>query len=119
MNELYDQYGYYHHETVSFAFEGASGFAKMQSLLSGLRENPLTQIGEDKVTKCIDYLTQTELDIPKAAVLSYYLDKAKVMVRPSGTEPLVKVYLTAVGDRVFCANKIEQLKSAMTKVLQD
>ena len=119
MNELYDQYGYYHHETVSFAFEGASGFAKMQSLLSGLRENPLTQIGEDKVTKCIDYLTQTELDIPKADVLSYYLDKAKVMVRPSGTEPLVKVYLTAVGDRVFCANKIEQLKSAMTKVLQD
>lgn len=117
MNQLYDQYGYYHHETISFAFEGATGFAKMQTLLAGLRERPLTQIGDNKVVKCIDYLTQTELDIPKADVLSYYLNKAKVMVRPSGTEPLVKVYLTAVGDREFCANKIEELKKAMTKVL--
>ncbi len=68
----------------------------MKGLLVGLRKNLPQFIGGLEVVKTIDYLTQTEFDLPKADVLVFNLDGgAQLIVRPSGTEPLIKMYLTA------------------------
>lgn len=96
LDGIYAEYGEYFHRTVSFAYEGVSGAKRMQEVLAAMRENPITEIDGSPVTEFIDYLTQTERDLPKSNVLSYKAaDGSKLIVRPSGTEPLIKVYVTA------------------------
>lgn len=104
MNDIYAKYGVYTNKTVSFEFAGAEGSVKMQQLLNKLRENTPKSIGGNKVVESIDYLTQTQFDLPKSNVLSYAMeDGSLVIVRPSGTEPLIKTYITA------CKTKEENL----------
>lgn len=96
INEIYGQYGLYTHRLATYDFPGAEGNAKMKSLLSSLREALPTQIGGTKIVKTVDYLTQTEADLPKSNVLSFFMeDGSQLIIRPSGTEPLIKMYLTA------------------------
>ena len=123
MNELYDRYGYYQNTTLSYSFEGAEGMEIMANKMSQLRQRPFQEIAGMKVTKIADYeLSQsadlttgekTEIKLPKSNVLSYSLEGgAAVIVRPSGTEPKIKVYVTSVG-------KDLQNASAITKQLGD
>ena len=96
LDEIYGKFGKYYHRTVSFTYEGVSGAQKMKDVLAGIRKNPPKAIDGSAVTESIDYLTQTALDLPKADVLSFKAaDGSKLIVRPSGTEPLIKVYITA------------------------
>ncbi len=96
LDEIYGKYGEYFHRTVSFTYEGVAGAKKMQDVLSGIRENPPASVGGSRVAETIDYLTQDKLDLPKSNVLSFKAeDGSKLIVRPSGTEPLIKVYITA------------------------
>ncbi len=96
LDGIYGKYGKYYHRTVSFTYEGVSGAAKMREVLASVRKNPPTAIDGSKVVENIDYLTQTKLDLPKSDVLSFKAeDGSKLIVRPSGTEPLIKVYITA------------------------
>ncbi len=96
LDGIYDKYGRYYHRTVSFTYEGAAGAQKMRDVLGAIRNNPPADIDGSKVVKSIDYLTQTEFDLPRADVLSFKAeDGSKLIVRPSGTEPLIKVYITA------------------------
>ncbi len=96
LDGIYAKFGKYYHRTVSFAFEGVSGAKKMKEVLATLRNTPPADLDGLAVTSSIDYLTQTEFDLPKSNVLSYKAsDGSKVIVRPSGTEPLIKVYITA------------------------
>ena len=103
---LYKEHGMYLHHLLNFAFEGASGMAKMQEMMTELRNNPPAVIGGEKVIVTADYETSvskdvetgkcTEIDLPKSNVLSYKLPAGSgVIVRPSGTEPKIKVYITS------------------------
>ncbi len=108
MNELYDEFGYYINETKAFEFEGSAGMQKMADIMTSLRKSHPTEIAGFKVTNASDYLnsvskdltagTQETIDLPKSNVLAYALEGGgAAIVRPSGTEPKIKVYITAVG----------------------
>lgn len=96
LNGIYAKFGRYYHRTVSFTYEGVSGAQKMKDVLTAVRNHPPTHIDGSPVIKAIDYMTQTEFDLPASNVLSYAAeDGSKLIIRPSGTEPLIKVYITA------------------------
>lgn len=96
IEEIYAKFGTYEHRLKSYEYAGAAGNAKMKELLAGVRDNIPTSFGGSRVSKYIDYLTQTEFDLPPANVLEYNLeDGNQLIIRPSGTEPLIKLYITA------------------------
>ena len=91
LNELYGKYGYCLNTLHSYEFEGSAGFAKMQGIMASFREG-LDQIGGKKVLKTLDYSLGLD-GLPKSDVLKFLLeDHCSVVVRPSGTEPKLKVY---------------------------
>ena len=97
VNALYAEYGWYRNALHSFTFEGESGMHTMQGIMAGLRTNVPAEIGGYAVAGVTDYNTEGT-GLPKADVLEYRMENvAKLMVRPSGTEPKIKVYLSAVG----------------------
>ncbi len=126
---LYEEFGYYMNKTLSFEFEGAQGMQKMADIMSGLRDNAPAEIAGRKVVKTADYKLSVERDIlsgeektinlPKSNVLQYNLDgEHMVIVRPSGTEPKIKIYLTAVGnDKADAERIIGELETAMENTL--
>ena len=108
MNSLYDEFGYYSNVVESYTFEGAAGMEKMVSIMDGLRSNPPKEIAGMPVVSISDYKTSTvtytdsspseRIDLPKSNVLAFSLENGnKVIVRPSGTEPKIKAYITAIG----------------------
>ncbi len=97
MQDIYREFGYHHNRTVSFTFEGSAGAQAMGNIMAGFRENPLQQVAGLKVGQFLDY-KQGVNGLPSANVLEFCLEGGnKVIVRPSGTEPKVKVYLFTVG----------------------
>lgn len=108
MNSLYEEFGFYTNVVKSYTFEGASGMEKMACIMDDLRNNPPKEIAGLKVlsfsdykTSVISYADSTEtdkIDLPKSNVIAFGLENSnKVIVRPSGTEPKIKAYITAVG----------------------
>ncbi len=107
IDEIYKEYGYYRNTTLSFEFDGASGMKKMQEIMDNLRENPLKTINSHDVKTVYDYLESEEkdvetgkitpIDLPKSNVLHFCLGGDAVIVRPSGTEPKIKLYITSIG----------------------
>lgn len=94
LNELYSTYGFAHNTLQSYTFEGASGFTKMQEIMMKIREEGITEINGVKVVKSLDYLEGLD-GLPKSDVLKYYFeDNASVVIRPSGTEPKLKTYIS-------------------------
>ena len=117
INEIYGIYGLYAHKLLTYEFAGASGHDKMAKLLKDLRRDLPTAIAGERVVKTIDYLTQTEAELPKSNVLSFFMeDGSQVVVRPSGTEPLIKVYLTACKDEKSNAEKFAAMKSELDAI---
>ena len=119
MNGLYDEFGYYCNTVQSYTFEGASGMEKMAAIMDGLRVNKPSSFAGYEVTKIDDYKTskstdvktgeENEITLPKSNVLAYTLtDGNKVIVRPSGTEPKIKAYITAIGTSEENAKQIAQ-----------
>lgn len=95
--ELYEKYGFYEGRLLTFAFEGSAGFAKMQSIIQNLRTVPPTEIAGFAVERVIDYQNDAT-GLPRSNVLRFLLKGGlEAVVRPSGTEPKLKVYLTAIG----------------------
>ena len=108
MTSIYKEYGHYLNRTESFEFDGAAGMQKMSSIMDQLRSEPPVSVYGSKVTELADYLNSYcrdiqsgetyEIKLPKSNVLSYSLDDGgAVIVRPSGTEPKIKIYATSVG----------------------
>ena len=94
---LYKEFGYYRNALCSFTFEGETGMYTMQNLMKTLRADPPKEIAGYAVERVADYDTDGT-GLPRANVLEYHLAGGhKLMVRPSGTEPKIKVYLSAVG----------------------
>ena len=129
MNSLYDKFGYYCNEVKSYTFEGAKGMEKMAQIMDTLRQNPPKTIGDFTVTAVSDYKTskitftdgkEEKIELPKSNVLAFALENGnKVIVRPSGTEPKIKAYLTAVGNDKESASKIAKtLESAADEFMK-
>ena len=116
---MYKKYGVFYQTLYSFTFDGESGMKRMNEIMNELRENPLTTIGGLKVERFEDYKNSTakdlatgavtELTLPKSNVLAFYLEGGcKAIVRPSGTEPKIKTYLTSKAPTRAEAEVIEQ-----------
>ena len=129
MNSLYDKFGYYCNEVKSYTFEGAQGMEKMAQIMDTLRQNPPKTICDFIVTAVSDYKTskitftdgkEEKIELPKSNVLAFALENGnKVIVRPSGTEPKIKAYLTAIGNDKESASKIAKtLESAADEFMK-
>ena len=119
INKLYAEFGCYRNALHSFAFEGESGMHTMDAIMKQLRQTPPTAIGGMAVESMVDYNT-AGTGLPKANVLEFRLaGGAKLMVRPSGTEPKIKVYLSAVAPTEEAADAINNtLGKAATALLK-
>lgn len=108
MQSIYNKYGMYLNTLLNFSFEGAAGMQKMADMMTQLRAHPPASIAGDPVREISDYQQrktqnietgeETEIELPQSNVLAYKLTGGSVIVRPSGTEPKIKVYITAVAD---------------------
>ena len=116
---LYKEFGYYRNALCSFTFEGESGMHAMQQLMQNLRTDAPTALAGYAVEGCVDYDTNGT-GLPRANVLEYRLAGGhKLMVRPSGTEPKIKVYLSAVGESEAAADAVnEALSQAAARLMQ-
>ncbi|NLL63069.1 MAG: phospho-sugar mutase [Ruminococcaceae bacterium] len=114
MNEIYDKYGIYLNRVESFEFEGAAGMQKMVRIMDNLRVDKKEQVGGLKVLKTIDYEDTTVTSLPASNVINLILEHGNsVVVRPSGTEPKIKIYVTAV------SNTFEGAEELFEKMLAD
>ena len=107
LNDLYQRYGYCLNTLHSYTFEGAEGFQKMQTIMQELRKTSLKEIAGRKVIEVRDYLEGIN-QLPKSDVLKYMLESnTSIVIRPSGTEPKLKVYLSVSADNHDAAEKME------------
>ena len=106
MEKLYREFGCYQNSLHSFAFEGQAGFSQMQNIMRTLRNTPPKEINGLAVEQVVDYVPGVN-GLPKADVLEFRLEGgAKAMVRPSGTEPKMKLYLFARGEDKPAAQRV-------------
>ena len=116
LEEIYQQYGRYLNQVDSFEFPGLSGMEKMSEIMESLRKNPLTEIAGVKVVQVTDYEEPKKTGLPKANILIYALeDGSGVVVRPSGTEPKIKIYFTTKGQDLAEAKAKKDALSASMK----
>ena len=108
LQEIYQKFGYYLNKVDSYTFEGLRGMDKMKEIMSALRANPLTKLGDYEVEAREDYKTLvhkdektgrvTDIKLPSSNILVYMLQGGnQVIIRPSGTEPKIKVYYSIKG----------------------
>ena len=106
MRALYEKYGYYHNKTVSLSYPGADGAAKMAGIMESLRAEVPVQIAGAKVEAVVDYATCVN-GLPAADVIEFDLEGGnKAIVRPSGTEPKIKLYIFAKGEDAAAADAL-------------
>lgn len=129
MQSIYKQYGMYLNTLLNFSFEGAAGMQKMRDMMTALREDAPQEIAGARVQTVSDYQTsvtkdtesgaETAITLPKSNVLSYLLSSGdSVIVRPSGTEPKIKIYVTTVADtREAAQEKADKIAADMEKLL--
>lgn len=126
---LYEEFGYYLNQTYSFEFDGAAGMQKMSDIMTAVRDNTPKSIAGYDVVKVSDYFLRKETDVatgsvtdiglPKSNVIALHLaDDNAVIIRPSGTEPKIKLYITSVGkDKDNAAEICEKLVVASKEIL--
>ncbi|MBQ5782823.1 MAG: phospho-sugar mutase [Oscillospiraceae bacterium] len=118
LNDIYAKFGYFLNKVESYEFEGLAGMETMKNIMGGLRANPLTTLGGMEIVVREDFDSLTKLDVktgateeihlPKANILIYWLEGGhQVIVRPSGTEPKVKVYYSIKGKDIAEASAIK------------
>ena len=128
--ELYKKYGYYKQDLVSIELKGKSGAEKISKAIETLRNENIASVSGVKVVKFMDYELQKEkdfvkhsesdIDLPKSNVLKYILeDDSWFVVRPSGTEPKIKIYVSVVGkDLKDSEAKIEKFKNDVMEIVK-
>ena len=116
LEELYDEHGYYLNNLISIVLEGIEGSERIQRIMESFRNNPITEIGDMKLVNTIDYL-KDNTDTPKSNVLKYFFDEGSwYAVRPSGTEPKIKIYIYSKGNNNTLAEK--KVKDIEKKVME-
>ncbi len=118
MDALYQQHGYYLNRTSSFSYPGASGAEKMHAIMAQLRENPPAGFADLDVQEVVDYEPGVN-GLPPANVIQFNLEGSnKIVVRPSGTEPKIKVYVFAKqATRQLAEELLAQLEEASSQLL--
>ena len=108
LEELYKRHGYCLNTLYSYQFEGAAGFVKMKEIMKDFQTAGIAEFGGRKVEKLLDYNTGID-GLPKENVLKFLLEgHGSVVVRPSGTEPKLKTYVTVSAPDKAAATAIEQ-----------
>lgn len=125
---MYAEYGVYFNKLDTFTCEGESGMERMSEIMSDLRKNGPKSIGGLDVIATADYEASVktytdgkteQITLPKSNVITFFLtDNASVVIRPSGTEPKIKVYYTTTGAQKADAVALqEKLSADFTKIL--
>lgn len=130
LNEIYEEFGYYREDLVSLVLEGIEGQARISRMMVEYRKDNLNTIGSAKLVKYIDYDKEKSYDvingteepsgIEKANVLKFYFDdESWYAVRPSGTEPKIKIYMYSKGKNLKSAEeKLVEMKEIIVAKLQ-
>ena len=125
---LYEEFGYFLNRTFAFEFAGSEGMAQMKQLMASIRECTPPEIAGFKTVKVSDYQLKTETDLttgaveqitlPTSNVIALHLEGDNcVIVRPSGTEPKIKLYITAVGkDKADAEETCDKLVNDAKKI---
>ena len=112
LEELYSTYGYCLNTLHSYEFDGSAGMQKMKDIMSGFHKG-VAEIGGEAVLRTEDYSNGLN-GLPKSDVLKYFTTSGSVVVRPSGTEPKLKTYISVTADNSAEAEKIEkQINAAL------
>ena len=129
LNSIYERYGNYIHRQQSFTCEGAAGMEQMKAIMTSLRTDTPKEIAGQAVVSFSDYLAsktvdmtsgaETVIELPKSDVLSFTLANGNsIVLSPSGTEPKIKAYYTAISaTKEGALDAIEEMKASFTKVL--
>lgn len=114
LENMYSEYGYYAEKQISIVLEGIEGQYRIKRMMDDIRHQPIMSIGEMMLKDTIDYL-RDETDAGKSNVLRYFLDDGSwYAIRPSGTEPKIKIYIYTVADTKEKANeKIELIEKVV------
>ncbi|MBQ8549851.1 MAG: phospho-sugar mutase [Clostridia bacterium] len=126
LNGLYEEFGYYNNSQVSFTFEGQTGMEKMAAMMKTLCAEPPKAIAGSPVKEISNYIVSEKtvcatgeksvINLPKSDVLEYVLESgSSVIIRPSGTEPKIKVYVSSVGTSEADAKSISDALAASVK----
>jgi len=130
MEEMYEKYGYYCEQTISITMPGVTGLTRMKELMQELRDKPLENVGAYKVDYARDYQSgarvcmadgKTEkMELSGQNVMYYELEGGMTfIIRPSGTEPKVKVYIMAKGsDKADAEKKVNELSAAAKEIVK-
>ena len=129
LNELFEKYGYVKDCVISIKKEGVAAKEEMMATMTKIRENLPRIINNQKVLKVRDYKLDKVTDfnsnqttptgLPKSDVLFFEMeDKSNLVIRPSGTEPIIKLYFDISGkDKEDCERKLEEYKKALTSLV--
>lgn len=129
LSSLYEKYGYFKDFVMSIKKEGVAAKEEMTATMTKIRENLPKEIASTKVLKVRDYKTNkiiefstgntSETGLPESDVLFFEMeDNSNLVIRPSGTEPIIKLYFGIPGkDEETCSAKLEQYKNALSKML--
>lgn len=112
--EMSEKYGFYENKVVSITLEGADGQALIKRIMDSVRKDPLESIGDLKLAKAVDYAND-ETGLQKSNVLQYTMDdRSWFALRPSGTEPKIKIYVNVRADsREKALEKLELIEETV------
>ena len=117
LNALYAEFGYCLNTLHSYRFEGSAGFGRMRAIMAAFRGN-VRELGGRKVERTLDYAPGLD-GLPKSDVLKFLMDGASVVVRPSGTEPKLKVYASVTApDRAEAQAREAALLKDVEKIIK-
>lgn len=130
LQEIFEEFGYYSEANTSITYKGLSGMSDMKKVMDALRTKTITAVGDEKVLSVSDYLKGTKtkasgevetITLPKSDVVYLELSDGQfICIRPSGTEPKLKIYvLVFANDRDSATIKSATLMSATKKILED
>lgn len=128
LNELFEEFGYYAENNTSVAYKGLSGMSDMAKVMADLREKTISSLAEEKVLYTADYLKGTtvyadgsveKITLPKSDVVYFRLSDGQfVCIRPSGTEPKLKIYVLVFSDSAKNAQeKAARIMQATKEIL--
>ena len=114
LEDIYKEFGYYYEKLISIVLEGVEGQERIKRMMDDIRHHSIDSIGEMMLQKTVDFL-RDETDAGRSNVLKYYLnDGSWYAVRPSGTEPKIKLYIYSKGkSREEAQDKVELIEKVV------
>lgn len=114
LEDIYKEFGYYYEKLISIVLEGVEGQERIKRMMDDIRHHSIDSIGEMMLQKTVDFM-RDETDAGRSNVLKYYLnDGSWYAVRPSGTEPKIKLYIYSKGkSREDAKEKVELIEKVV------